>query len=47
MEEQPEVIGPEGAAGGAVRMQEGLVVLDEAFHGATGAVDSFVDEGGP
>ena len=47
MEEEPEVVGLEGAAGGAVGQKEGLVVLDEAFHPAACAIDLLVDEGGP
>src|SRR3972149_9344002 len=34
VEKQPELIGRELAARGAVRMGKGLVVFDEAFHPA-------------
>ena len=47
MQEEAEVVGGEGAAGGAVGLKEVLVVLDVAFHPAAVAIDVFVDEGGP
>ena len=34
VEKEPEVIGLEGVARGAIGMQKGLVILDEVFHPA-------------
>ena len=35
VEKETEVIGLEGVTGGAIRMEKGLVILDEVFHPAT------------
>lgn len=32
MQKEPELVGHKAMAGGAVRVQKGLVILDEAFH---------------
>ena len=34
MQEETEVIGFEGVAGGTIGMEEGFVILDEVFHPA-------------
>ena len=44
VEKEPEVIGLEGVARGAIGMEKGLVIFDEAFHPAACAISGFVDE---
>ena len=38
VQKEPELVGHEAMAGGAVRVQEGLVILDEAFHASAPTV---------
>lgn len=44
MEQETEVIGFEGVAGGTIGMEKGFVILDEVFHPAARTIDGFVDE---
>ena len=39
MQEEAKLVGRESVAGGAVGLQVGLVILDEAFRPPTSAVD--------
>lgn len=40
VKKQPELIGRELVARGAVRMEKGLVVFDEAFHSSPRTIDA-------
>ena len=42
VQEETELIGWKAMAGRPVGVQEGLVILDEAFHASAGAVDFLV-----
>src|SRR3972149_5107168 len=44
VKEQPELIGGEPVARGAVRMEKGLVIFDEAFHSSPRTIDLIVDK---
>ena len=44
VEKKTEVIGLEGVTRGTIRIEKGLVVLDEVFHPAACTIGGFVDE---
>ena len=44
VQEPPELVGGKAMAGGAVGVQEGLVIFDEAFHASAGTVEFLVQK---